>query len=184
MWRGAVVLLLCGGVLIRGAAAEEPAPPTEEGAPTAQPPAPSDGDLPVIPPGDEELLAQMLGRGETLAGQCVLTAGDMSPNAVKATYKCHDGDVVFELRHASTVPYGATHTRQFGLVVLSGSPPPGLEKDLEARIRAREGTFQWKWVAGPPSPWRIVAALAGAGVLLIAVFGALRRRRRLAGGNP
>ena len=136
----------------------------------------------VIPAGQEELLSEMLGRGATLAGGCKLSAGDVKNNSVVATYACPAGSVAFELVHPDKAAPGAVKTERFGITIKSGTAPDGFADDLIARIRAREGKFEWKWVGVPrvprsaarPPVWWVV----GAGVLLVAVVLAVLRWRR------
>src|SRR5689334_23207821 len=59
------------------------------------------GGEPVIPPGQEALLAAMLGRGGVVAEGCQLTNADVEYDVVKATYRCPWGEVTVDLAHAS-----------------------------------------------------------------------------------
>src|ERR1035437_10080411 len=102
---------------------------------------------PMIPPGEEELLAQMLGRGVTLAG-CNLTSAAVEHTIVKATYACPEGEAVFELTHPSTAPATAIQTAQFAITLQSGSPPRSLTDALVSLIRSREDAFEWEWLPG------------------------------------
>ena len=49
---------------------------------------------PVIPPGQDDLLAAMLGTGATLPGDCKLAGGQVHYATVNATYTCPGGQVV------------------------------------------------------------------------------------------
>ena len=98
----------------------------------------------VIPPGQENLIAELVGCGETLPGDCKLTAGQVERISVRATYACSSGEVVYDLRHPSAAPANSTATSRFAVVLVSGTPPPGFADALVARIRAREATFQWR----------------------------------------
>lgn len=134
----------------------------------------------VIPPGREELLAEMLGRGAVLPGECTFTSGQVESDVVTATYTCPAGAVVFTLRHPDKASSDATLTEKFGLDVKSGAPPAGLMDELAARIRAREQGFEWTWVGSyatrqSPRVLVVIAVLAGAVLWLV-----LRRRRRQA----
>src|SRR5437870_1606738 len=64
----------------------------------------------VIPAGQDDLLAEMLGRGGALPGQCTLATGEVDRTIIKATYACPGGEVVFELRHPGKAPATATQT--------------------------------------------------------------------------
>src|SRR5438105_71718 len=57
---------------------------------------------PVIPPGQEELLATMLGKGAVLPDECKLADAEVDHTTIKAKYTCPGGEVVFELAHPST----------------------------------------------------------------------------------
>jgi hypothetical protein len=61
-------------------------------------------DEPAIPPGQEELLAAMLGRGVMLAGDRKLTAAEVGSTKVDVTYTCANGDVEFELTNHAGHP--------------------------------------------------------------------------------
>ena len=102
---------------------------------------------PMIPPGQEELLADMLGRGATPAG-CTLTGAAIEYSIIKATYACSGGEAVFELRHPSSAAASAIQTAQFAITLLSGSPPHSLADALVSLIRAREDAFEWEWLTG------------------------------------
>jgi hypothetical protein len=154
--------------------------PAALGQTEANPPAPAAGDAgEVIPPGQEALLAQMLGQGATLPGECRFTGGEANGPLVRSTYTCANGEVVFELRHPSDASTAAARTAKFALIVRSGSPPPGLIDAVVSLIRSHEATFEWNEIHPPsrrPSLGRIL--LPGAGLLGIAALGwALRRRR-------
>lgn len=158
---GRVVLFLALVFTRAVAAGSEPDAPGEAG----------------ISPGHEALLAEMLGRGATLPGDCALTAGQVERAVVRGTYTCLGGDVVFELRHPSAASAGAARTARFAIVLLSGSPPPGLVDVLESRIRSREAAFEWTWPSRQSSPsWlrrnaAAITLLAAAGLMAV---GALR----------
>jgi len=104
---------------------------------------PPDGIDPVIPPGQEELLLAMLGRGISLPDRCTLSDGKIERTIIKATYTCPLGDVVIELSHPRHAPETATETERFALIVDSGSPPDSLLDAVAANVRARESAFVW-----------------------------------------
>lgn len=145
------------------------------------------GGGPVIPPGREELLAEMLGRGATVLAGCSFAGGQADGAAIRATYRCGEGDVVFELRHPSRAPASAPQTSRFALMVASGSPPAALTEALQARIRAREAAFEWVWPSpsavppsrpGLPEPSALsIVAGAAAALVAAAALGLLARRR-------
>lgn len=140
---------------------------------------------PVIAPGQEEMLAAMVGKGAQLPGDCKLTGGEVAYDTVKATYACPGGEVVLELTHPTKAGSGATRTERFALQVRSGSPPPGLPAAIETLIRAREGTFEWTMLEVKPeassTTW---ASGAGATLVAVTILGWLVWRRRAAAATP
>jgi hypothetical protein len=143
------------------------------------------GEQVVIPPGKEDLLADMLGRGATLPGECRFDGGKADGPSIQSTYACPGGVVIVELLHPSNAPADATRTEQFAIVVRSGSPPAGLVDGLAATVRARESGFQWqplKNTARRPAPplfW-----FAAVGMLAIALLGWIVLRRITARRTP
>lgn len=121
----------------------------------------------VIPPGHEDFLAEMLGRGATLPGGCSFASGQIAHDKITVTYRCSGDEVAFVLQHPSKAPPQATITRRFAITLGSGSPPAGLGDELASRVRAREREFEWTWI-GPEARgrWRI-AMVATAAVLAI-----------------
>jgi hypothetical protein len=105
----------------------------------------ADDGGPVIPPGQEELLVEMLGRSAALPDGCALSEGRAVRDTVKARYACALGEVELRLSHPSRAPQGATHTEQFALAVQSGSATPALTAAIAAQLRARESEFEWLW---------------------------------------
>ncbi len=103
-----------------------------------------DGVEPVIPVGQEDLLAAMLGRGEVLPGDCRFAGGEVNAGTIRVTYTCASGPVTLKLVHVSRAPSAAAHTSQFALVPYGGTAPPELLAALVSRIGAREGVFEWK----------------------------------------
>ncbi len=172
--------LLLAVLLAAALAANEP---SATGAPAATPrqKATPLSEGPVIPAGQEDLLALMLGWGAALPGPCSLKSAGVDYAIINATYACPAGEVVFQLSHPSKAPAKATLTERFAIIQLSGSAPPGLADALAALIRSREAAFEWKWLASPPKPVsRAPVLFAAAGLLAIAVLvlWALRRRVR------
>jgi hypothetical protein len=139
--------------------------------------------LAVIPPGREELLAQMLGRGETLPGECKFSNGQIEKETVIATYTCSSGAVAVALAHPGKATPGATITQQFAISVKSGTPAGGLVEALASRIRARENEFEWTWLEPTVKPRStrllVVIAVVAAVVLLIALGWRRRREKAL-----
>lgn len=160
-----------------GSAQPAVAPPGQ--APDAEQVAVESGVLAVIPAGQEELLSEMLGRGAALPGGCSLSAGNVNGASVVATYACAGGTVAVELVHPDYAARGAAKTDRFALTIKSGTAPDGLAEDLLARIRAREGKFEWKML-GPPPTQRMPSLIwwiAGGVLVLLGGLVALRRLR-------
>ena len=149
------------------------------------PSAPAKGDTAVIPPGREELLADMLGRGATLPGGCRFASGDVDGPVARGKYACPGGEAAIELRHPSGASSGAIRTERFAVVAAGGTVPAGLLDAVAGLVRAREAQFEWKMVrpnvpnsspAGAP-PRSIAPLVVPIAILVFALVIALRRRR-------
>jgi len=134
-------------------------------------------DGPVVPTGQDELIADMLGRGATLPGGCQLEAGDVNGSVIRSTYTCPSGNVVFELRHPTKAPPGALRTDQFAITVHAGSPPAGLQDALASLIRTREAKFKWLILSGPARPPVPITLILIGGIVLLALAAWVLRRR-------
>jgi hypothetical protein len=147
-----------------------------------------DEAAPVIPPGREAAVLDLLGGSEALAG-CRLAGARIDGRYVAADYACTGGAAHVELRHPSEQVEAAARTRAFALVV-RGAAPPDLVAALAERVRAREGAWQWSLAtppsagAAPPSRssdsrrlavWTVAAALLAAALLWL--LGRADRRR-------
>lgn len=106
----------------------------------------ADGE-PAIGPGQEALLAAMLGKGVKLPAACELADGQTDYSVITATYTCKLGVVVLELVHPRHAEPTTTQTEQFAIIVESGSPPESLTDAVADLIRARESEFEWTWNA-------------------------------------
>jgi len=106
---------------------------------------------PLIRPGQEEVIADMLGRGELLVGSCRLVEGQIDGAGVTGTYSCTEGRFGVRLDHPSRAPADATRTRDFAVVLVAGSPPPGFLDALADRVRRDEPSFEWLLEAPPAS---------------------------------
>ncbi|MFO0755167.1 MAG: hypothetical protein U0359_01645 [Byssovorax sp.] len=100
-----------------------------------------DGFVKVIAPGNEKLIAEMLGTGESLPGGCKLASASIDRTQVVAHYDC-GRDVVVELHHPSDAKSAPSRTSRFALVP-KGDPPADLMSALAERIKAREERFRW-----------------------------------------
>jgi hypothetical protein len=112
-----------------------PAIATDEGSG-----APTDA---VVPPGQEELMATMLGRGATLPDDCKFSSGVADGAVIRATYSCPSGQVVYELTHPDNASDNAIQTERFAATVETGAPPVELTDVLASLIRSQEDSFQW-----------------------------------------
>jgi hypothetical protein len=110
----------------------------------------SEAGEPVIPPGQEEILLDVLGRGKDLA-DCQLTDGQIIYTSVTATYMCPGGEVVVEIAHRSKGGNTSTPTEHFAITLQSGAPPRSFIDALVSQVRSRESEFEWMWLppAGP-----------------------------------
>jgi hypothetical protein len=101
------------------------------------------GTAHAIPPGQDRLVAEMLGRDQAV-GPCRLVVVDMSPATIEASYGCRgDGGLVdVVLEYPSSEQGAAFITREFA-VRARGAPPPELLDALHRRIAEREG--EWRW---------------------------------------
>lgn len=133
MLRFAAALLLCAFL---SAAAAQAAPAGE----------------PVIPPGQEEVLAEILGQGKAFPAGCTLTGGRIDPTAVTGEFECPGGGVTLELRHPSRAPENSVRTERFAIVVRGGSPPAAFSDAFESWVRSHESAFEWKQLPPTPSP--------------------------------
>lgn len=129
----------------------------------------------VVRPGQESVLAEMLGRGAELPGPCAFTGGRIEGGTIAATYACPGGDVVLELRDPRSVAAPAATTEQFALTTPGGQVPPALLEAVVAHIRARESAFAWSAAdseKSPAAPNDPGVAYANWSVLFIAIVSA------------
>ncbi len=102
----------------------------------------------VIPPGSEALMAEMLGAGQTLPGDCKFAGGSIERTFAAAHYDCADGRKFrLDLRHSSEGPAAAMRTKQFAIVP-RGEVPPALLEAVARSVAGGEARFQW---AGAPA---------------------------------
>lgn len=97
----------------------------------------------VIPPGQEALLAAMLGDHVALPDGCTFTSGQVDGGLLVATYRCPRGDVVFELTHPRYAGETAVQTERFAIAPRSGTPPEALLDVVASLVRSREAEFEW-----------------------------------------
>ena len=108
---------------------------------------PPGGD--VIPPGNDALLAKMVGRDTQLPSNCKFSEGSVEYTALRVTYDCPWGPVVLELSHPDQAPSNAVHTERFAVTQVSGSVPASLTDTVVALVRRSEGDFEWQ--TDPPA---------------------------------
>jgi hypothetical protein len=126
-------------------------------------------DQPIITPGREDVVAEMLGTGEAIADRCRFTDGHIGPTMIRAVYRCGANDVILELRHPSKMTADGIRTDRFAISVASGSPPLDLLPSLTSRIRAREARFEWRWPGTALLPLRTILLGMLAVVVLLLV---------------
>lgn len=98
---------------------------------------------PAIPPGQEALVMEMLGKGADLPGGCKLGDGKIEYTVIEASYDCGGDRVVVELAHSSWAVDSDVQTRHFALGVTKGSAPASLVDTLAQRILDREDEFEF-----------------------------------------
>ncbi|MCS6798741.1 MAG: bacterial transcriptional activator domain-containing protein [Myxococcota bacterium] len=91
----------------------------------------------VIPPGQERLVAHMLG-GEPIAG-CSLLEARIERSHVEARWRCARGEGHARLAH----PDALAHGRRSERFAFEARGPHGFAEALEARLREREEPFVW-----------------------------------------
>lgn len=150
------------------------------GAAVAQEPrgaGPALDEGPVIPAGQEALLAEMLGKEATLPDGCALAEGQVQFAVVTARYTCPGGAVTVELTHPSRAAGAAAETERFAIRVVDGTPPESLVPALAARVREREAGFAWRGTPAGRGVPRWAWLLGG---LIAAALLAWGLRRRVA----
>jgi len=134
----------------------------------------------VIPPGQEDLLARMLGLRAELPGNCKFTNGEVQHTTVQVSYECPGGPVIFRLVHPSKAPSGAIESTKFAMIEESGTPPPGLATALVERLQKGESEFEWLWIGREDvaTPRALVGLIAAAVLVAGVLFWLLRRAAR------
>ena len=172
----AIVLLLLAAGCALGVPSLDPSRALADESADHRAPPPN-VDAFVVPPGQEELLAKMLGP-TTLPEQCQFTDGSINGPVVVATYTCPTGQVVFELRHPDEAPAGAQRTEKFAVAVKSGTPPAGLADAVLRSIKAHEAQFKWLSLVPPKPPSRGFLSILIPVLGVAAIIFVLRRMRR------
>ena len=103
----------------------------------------------LIRPGQEDVIARMLGRGELLPGSCRLAEGQIAHNIARGTYLCGAERVTLQLSHPSKAPDDALRAGDFAIDLVEGPPPAGFLEAIAARVRTEGSQFEWVLEAGP-----------------------------------
>ncbi len=103
----------------------------------------------LIRPGQEEVIARMLGRGELLAGSCRMVEGAIDRTVARGTYSCGHDRVTVQLVHRSKAPDDALLAADFAVVLVEGAPPAGFVDAIAAHVRTAAPRFEWLLEAGP-----------------------------------
>lgn len=129
----------------------------------------------VIPPGQEQAIATLLGEGTPL-GPCTLADAAIARDHVRARYQCDGTDVVAELRAAGQ-PGDCGETEHFA--VQASEPLCAL---LLARVRQHEAGFRWldAQAEAPAAPKAATEAPARPQPIPAEVLTALRGVERMA----
>jgi hypothetical protein len=113
-----------------------------------------------IPPGHEQLFAEMLGKDLKLAGECQWDGASIEDSTLTATFACAAGSRNIELRHPSDATPDAALTKSFAVVPLDGAPRDLVDAVAE-RVRAREAGWRWASI-GDPTGKQVTAPHAAA----------------------
>ena len=140
-----VAVVLAVLVALRAGAELTPAIGTPGESPPIAEDLPAGSRQAVVPPGQEDLLVDMLGKGAELPGPCKLSGAEAKLTMIRAEYACPSGAIAAEFYHPDDAPAGATKTSQFAIVIPAAAPS-GFGDALVERVRAREAPFQWKYV--------------------------------------
>jgi hypothetical protein len=134
----------------------------------------------VIRPGQEHILADILGTGEVLEGGCRFQGARIQFVSIAARYRCDaaDGDTEVELCHPALAPAGALVTAKFALTVKGDRTPPpaGFPEALARRVSDREKRWHWTEIDDPTSAWEISAGMLAGPPLLGFLLGRVARR--------
>jgi hypothetical protein len=106
----------------------------------------------VIPPGQEALAGELVGRGAALPDGCVWERAAIDEGILTAHYRCGPPErvVTVVLRHRDAAGPPGTATRRFVVAAGAGAPSSALLEAVAARVRAGEEGWRWVQVTGPP----------------------------------
>jgi hypothetical protein len=105
----------------------------------------SEANQPAIPPGQEELLLEMVGNDAWLPEGCKFADGRVNYTVVEAKYRCPWGNTVLEFAHVGTAKSPDAQTTQFDISVRKGSAPVNMADVVAEYIRSQEDDFEWTW---------------------------------------
>lgn len=94
----------------------------------------------VIPPGQDDLVAAMLGGGRVLANGCRLSSGSVEKTYVVGHYDCGPATFEIELRSIDDSSNGPRTTK---FVIVAHDAPPALVDDVRRLVLANESGFRW-----------------------------------------
>jgi hypothetical protein len=101
---------------------------------------------PVVPPGNNTLLADMLGRGAALPDDCKFAGGGADGPIIRGNYTCPSGEVIFALVYPDNAASPNARTERFAITVESGAPPPEMIDVVASLVRSHEVEFEWLWL--------------------------------------
>ncbi len=106
-----------------------------------------------IPPGQEALVATMLGSRATFPAGCRLTGAEIRATAIRARYACDAGrSPTLELRDVEGSPEGSLRAGPFAITTPDGPAPDGLTDAVAALVRANAGAWRWQTLGGRTPP--------------------------------
>lgn len=128
----------------------------------------------VLVPGQDELIARMLGKDE-LVDACRFSGGVADGATIRAFYKCAAVDLEVEVVHRDAATWRMTRTEHLGIRVLNGSAPDGFMTALSARLRRHEAELRWNQIGQSHQGRRLVGILIVLAALTFVVSAALVR---------
>lgn len=129
-----------------------------------------------IPPGQEDLLADMLGRGVPLPGPCRWDGASVESVRIRARYVCDRSASREELIlvHPTVAPPDAVRTARFALIDPRHALPAAVITEIASRVRAREARWMWSLPESASDPGRWPAGIrATLAAMLVAMVTSL-----------
>lgn len=114
-----------------------------------------------LTPGQDAVLAPLLGRGAALPDGCALATLDARSDHVTARYACpdHSAPLTLDLYVGRPTTPVAGYSGRFGIETSEGFPRP-LRDALLARVSAGENRLEWRLRGAPPPPRRSAPSTA------------------------